>query len=427
MALITFNYNKHLIYAIIYWAIEIIRRSFIYFQWEYFRIIEENDAINEYIYLILLNISDLLAGFLVIYIQYSIKKNKNYDFSDTNTISTIVRVNTIEFTTIKESILRKSKKFFLKMAFICSLDYIDRLASFIFYQTNKGAEHENIDHKSSVDITNHLDIIFRYIFSFLFLKTKIFKHHKFSIAIICIAFIILIPTDIISIHHFSGENNVDIKLTYIYIAIFCIRGILFPLEDTVVKKVFIEDYILPEHFMFFRGVGDFIIIIVISPVLYFSLYADVVFSFGDVTKIIITIILYILSSSIQAYLLIKVIYYFSSQSVSFLIISESVTGSICEIINYFISKDYENHLIILIIEILVIFVTTFGTLVYDEIIIIKKWGLEIDVAAEISSRASIEANRISIIEDENDDNEEEEEYEEEETKENILPDSIVYA
>ena len=74
---------------------------------------------------------------------------------------------------------------------------------------------------------------------------------------------------------------------------------------------------------------------------------------------------------------------------------------------------------------MVIFVTAFGTLVYDEIIIIKKWGLEIDVAAEISSRASLEASRISIIEDENDDNEEEEEYEED-TKDNILPESISY-
>ena len=425
MALITFNYNKHLIYAIIYWAIEIISRSFIYFQWEYFRIIKDNDAINEYIYLILLNISDLFAGFLVIYIQYSLKMNKSYDYSDTNTISTITRVNTIEYTSIKETFLRKTKMFYIKMALICSLDYIDRLASFIFYQTNKGAKHENIYHKASTDIINHLDIIFRYIFSIFFLKTKIFKHHKFSIAIICIAFIVLIPTDIISIHYFPKDNDIDINLTYIYIAIFCIRGIFFPLEDTIVKKVFIEDYILPEHFMFFRGIGDFIIIIVISPILYFSIFSENAFSFGDITKIIITIILYTLSSFIKAYLLIKVIYYFSSQSVSFLIISESVTGSICEIIKFFISKDYEHYLIFLIIEILVIFVTAFGTLVYDEIIIIKKWGLEIDVAAEISSRASLEATRISIIEDENDDNEEEEEYEED-TKDNILPESISY-
>ena len=46
MAFITFNYNKNLNYAIVYWALEIISRSFIYFEWEYFRIVTD-DAINE--------------------------------------------------------------------------------------------------------------------------------------------------------------------------------------------------------------------------------------------------------------------------------------------------------------------------------------------------------------------------------------------
>ena len=74
MSFITFNYNKNLIYAIIYWALEIITRSLRYFGWEKYYNIVENDAINEYIYVILLNISDLLSGFLVLYINYSSKK-----------------------------------------------------------------------------------------------------------------------------------------------------------------------------------------------------------------------------------------------------------------------------------------------------------------------------------------------------------------
>ena len=56
MSIIAFNYNKNLIYAIIYWALEIIIRSFIYFEWDYFQIVKNSDAINEYIYMILLNI-----------------------------------------------------------------------------------------------------------------------------------------------------------------------------------------------------------------------------------------------------------------------------------------------------------------------------------------------------------------------------------
>jgi hypothetical protein len=74
MSFISFNYNKNLIYAIIYWTLEIIHRTFVYLSWNKYYNIVINDAINEYIYVILLNISDLLAGFLVIYINCVMKK-----------------------------------------------------------------------------------------------------------------------------------------------------------------------------------------------------------------------------------------------------------------------------------------------------------------------------------------------------------------
>ena len=75
------------------------------------------------------------------------------------------------------------------------------------------------------------------------------------------------------------------------------------------------------------------------------------------------------------------------------------------------SEDLEDthHLIFLFIEIIVILITCFGTLVYDEIIVIKKWGLEINVASEITSRANLETSLISIKDDEI---EEEEDFEE---------------
>ena len=47
MSFITFNYNKNLIYAIIYWALEIVYRAFMYLQWNYFSILKR-DSTNEY-------------------------------------------------------------------------------------------------------------------------------------------------------------------------------------------------------------------------------------------------------------------------------------------------------------------------------------------------------------------------------------------
>ena len=116
-----------------------------------------------------------------------------------------------------------------------------------------------------------------------------------------------------------------------------------------------------------------------------------------------------------------IIYYFSSQSVSFLIISESLTGSICSIIIYFkFFKDTLLGIFIFVIELIVILISTFGTLLYDEIIVIKKCGLDANVAKEISKRAKIEADEISFLNETNNNNEveeDEEENKEEEIKE----------
>ena len=121
------------------------------------------------------------------------------------------------------------------------------------------------------------------------------------------------------------------------------------------------------------------------------------------------IIFYTLSSFVKAYLLVKVIYYFSSQSVSFLIISESLTGSVADIIKFFIENENSYDIITLLLEIIVIIITTFGTLIYDEIIVIRKWELELNVAKEISERSVLDLSTIRMI----DDNPEEEEVEEE--------------
>ena len=90
--------------------------------------------------------------------------------------------------------------------------------------------------------------------------------------------------------------------------------------------------------MFLRGIGEFILILIITPIFYFFVWKNENNNFvfkNELTNAILMIIFYTLSSFIKAYVLLKVIYYFSSQSVSFLIISESITGSIYEIIKFF--------------------------------------------------------------------------------------------
>ena len=175
--------------------------------------------------------------------------------------------------------------------------------------------------------------------------------------------------------------------------------------------IYIDNYILPEHLMFIKGLGGLFLILIITPISHGTIWINDNESFklvSDLTNMITLIVIYVSSSFIKSHLLLKVIYYFSSQSVSFLLISESITGSITEIINFFSSDDSNYiNIIFLTIDILIILLTSFGTLVYNEIIIIKKWGLDKNVAREITTRALLEVDKIKILDNEDEDDEEE--------------------
>ena len=95
----------------------------------------------------------------------------------------------------------------------------------------------------------------------------------------------------------------------------------------------------------------------------------------------------------------KIIYHFSSQSVSFLVISESVTGSILGIISFIKDEDKEAiEIILLIMELIGILIITFATLLYDEVIIINKWNLNLYVRKDIIRRGEDEVSKTIELE-----------------------------
>ena len=73
MAILTFKKNKNFIYAIIYWILEIIFRLVSNLKKDFFKM--SSDSVqNEYMFVILLNLADLLSIFLVLYIKHSSKR-----------------------------------------------------------------------------------------------------------------------------------------------------------------------------------------------------------------------------------------------------------------------------------------------------------------------------------------------------------------
>ena len=151
----------------------------------------------------------------------------------------------------------------------------------------------------------------------------------------------------------------------------------------------VDNYVFPFQYMRYRGSIQFLYLIIMTTILYLT--SNLNFSIDIFSrKLAISAPLYIVSCFIKAILLLTVIYKFSSQSVSFLIISESFAGSIKEIIDFFNKDKNKTSIAISIIEMILVILIGIATMVYEEIIVIRLCGLEKDVEEEISNRASLD-------------------------------------
>ena len=262
--------------------------------------------------------------------------------------------------------------------------------------------------KTEKDIKTLFDIIIRYVISIFFLRIKVFRHHKWSIIAIIFGFLLIVPIDFYELYI---EASIDTNSSLIYVAILSLRAIFFPVEHYLAKKLYNKSYISPQGLLFLMGIIQSIILIILTPILYFTKVLDDELII-DAAKIIGSI-LYIVISFVKQYVALKIVYLLSVQSVSFLIISTAVAGSIRDLISFFLNKDkssYKTHNYLSFSFGLIAFlIIIIGTLVYDEILIINKCGLNINVKKKIEDRALSEfRNTIQDLKEVNENEEKEE-------------------
>ena len=199
---------------------------------------------------------------------------------------------------------------------------------------------------------------------------------------------------------FYGSDKYDIGKTLIFTGISSIIGLTYPLEDTFVKQIFLEDYLNPAKFQFYRGIAESILIAVITPILFFSFQIKLDLGYYNLNIVIPTIIIRLLANFFKSYITLKIIYHYSSQSVSFLLISQSFGGSITRLIEIFIKGIGEEwKIIFILLEIISILIILFASLVYDEIIIINKWRFNENVKLGIINRGEIEMEVMNTFGD----------------------------
>ena len=386
--LFSFNFNINLIYIIIYWILEIFIRITMSYEPEYYTI-SNNPKDNEFMFIIFPVISKLFSGFIILYVYCVFRKNSS---------SAIINKNELIYENPIDN--KINKYFFLKILFITCLELLSNCSYFIFFLIID-AEKEEVSHKSTKDVITLLDILVRYIFSICILKVRVFKHHMWSIYAMIFGFLLIVPFDICDIYYEEKMHKVY-STSYVIVIFFLLafKSVIYPLEDTYIKKFFNTYYILSENLLFYISICETIILSIFGLIFYITntLKFDLILS----PAVIITSIIYILTTAVREYILIKIIYLFSSQSVSFLIISQNISVSLIDIINFIKEKDKSNiqpHVYISFpFEIIALVIIIIATSVYDEIIIINRCGLNLNVKRGIIERAQLDIESTSVDE-----------------------------
>ena len=387
--IISFMMEKKFIYVIAYWVCEIAFRIAKYLKWDNFQLVL-NDSDNEYLYIIFLNISDLLSYLVLIYEKLRFRCKKSIENEN--------EINSNQENEVKNEYDNKINKDpiqkILWLAFIFIFDLSARFVKFI-YHSIFDVDNEDLSEKFEKDFLILLDILMRFILFviFFFVKEDFGKHKIFSISTIFFILFILVIFDGINIF-FSKKYDIMNCLYYILFSL--PRSIFFPLVDTLSKKLMIEKYILPLPFIRRRGVIEFIYLLIVTPILYFTSYLHISFDVFSNTNFRIIAPLYIIACYFKAFLLTNVIYEYSSEAVAFLIISEPLSGSIFRIIEYFKNSESDiRTMIFSIVEAVLIIFIGFATMVYEEIIIINKCELEKDVKKKIMERANTDTEDLT--------------------------------
>ena len=257
----------------------------------------------------------------------------------------------------------------------------------LFYVFHKSfdLDNEEVSQKFARDILIIVDILLRIVSNLCLIKGEVYNHKICPIVILLFIFLLLIIMDIIDL---MSSERYDIYDCLLFLAVLSPKCLIFPLVDTIAKKMMVDHYVLPTQFMRYRGAYQFFFLIIITPILVSTSnlhFTSEMFS----SKLALARTVYISTNRAKYFMILNVIYNFSSQSVSFLIISESLAGTINEIINFFKEKTNMSHktnIIISIVEIILVFLIGILTMIYDEIIAINKCGLGENVRDRIDKR-----------------------------------------
>ena len=405
MGLFSISCFKSYYYLLIFWIVDlsiIIVRD-IYLNQEISD--KENLKGTELIYISCLNISDFLAGFLVLYTEIKVKSQKN-EKEDAEKKKYRKKERFKKFRKKKkikinygliynDQSIRKHKYFYLFL--ISILEFIARSTDLLYLLILKKFPIR----PGEINWLISVDIFTRILFSNLILKNKIYNHHIFSLILIVIGLCSM------SICAFKAikEEELDSWPYFLFIAG---KYIVLPLEDVINKILLTNEFLLPHYLMLWRGCFNFFMLIILATTLlvlgqvkfiYFSQFkTDIEIFLQILMKILFTIF-----SFSKAFCLLKVIDIFSPQHVAFL----NTAFTLYQLIKCRTKAD--DNIILTAIDGFFLIIIIFATLVFNEMLIINIWGLNKYTKNELIIKEHQEILDIKSTADSDEENEDEDE------------------
>lgn len=305
----------------------------------------------------------------------SVKSNKTIRVKNNCTIKNQIIIE-------KEKINKRQTR--KKYLFILGLTIIYLIPMFL---DSYCSSNQNINFKTSSSVSVFFCIISYVLLSRLILGHKIYRHQIFSLTIIIVCNIISI---ILILTGEKNKVNSNMAINFVIMAVILSLYALY----NVLEKIFFNSFMTsPYYLMFIIGLITLVLIIIYETItcLAFGDNKDFNGAFYQIKYNIKNIKLYpllFIGDVISAFLWVGgihlTVYFFSP---CHFIISESISQILSTIIN----NSLEGYNIAATIVIYFLFVIIiFASLIYNEIIILKFWKLNINTKKHITKRSNSE-------------------------------------
>ena len=361
MGFISFTFKKAYLYFIIYWILDFLNSLEISFFVKYTQYNGEYQKEFILLYLICLNIGEMLSGILVLITKIKMNYLDQKEIPKTSKKSLQLIYNDLS--------LKKNK--YILIIFMSIFDFLGRSIDFhylLFFET-LDLEPRHISWLISVDILS------RIFFCRYALKLKLYKHHKYSMILCSIGFFIMTIFSLQSIL-FEKEGEYNKFKNWVYLIFIIAQKIFYSSGDTMSKILLTDKFLLAHYLMFYKSLICFSFFIIIIPILFLTSNLSYnnfkkLFQTGDILTHIFLKIFLIISAFFGCFSIFKIIDFFTPIHVGFV----NVASSLLFIIRFTIFIDEIKHLIYSIFYVICLLLVGFGTLIFTEIIIINAWGL----------------------------------------------------